>query len=203
MTVLRLASLIGPTIDTPLARYLAMPFVPTSLGFDPRLQLLHEDDAVEVLRLGHAGATCPGCSTSPGTASSTLSQAMRRAGRMRLPLPRPRCRRPAALVRNSGALELSAEQAAYLNFGRVVDTGRIRRELGFVPRYTTAAALEDYLSAHPSLARLGIATVWALQSFVERLAASRGSRVPALAALTAPSGDGTTSPSGSTVGMQE
>ena len=49
--MLRLANFSGPTADTALTRYLAMPVVPTALGFDPRLQLLHEADAVEVLRL--------------------------------------------------------------------------------------------------------------------------------------------------------
>jgi len=51
VSVLRLANLIGPTIDSTMAKYLAMPVVPSSLGYDPRLQFLHESDAVEVLRL--------------------------------------------------------------------------------------------------------------------------------------------------------
>ena len=32
-------------LDAPLARYLSLPVVPTQLGFDPRLQLLHDADA--------------------------------------------------------------------------------------------------------------------------------------------------------------
>src|SRR6266508_2052695 len=55
VTVLRFANFIGPTIDTPVTRYLALPVVPTAFGFDPRLQLLHEDDAIEVLRLATLG----------------------------------------------------------------------------------------------------------------------------------------------------
>src|SRR5205814_7453076 len=51
ITVLRMANIIGPTVDNALTRYLRMPVVPTALGFDPRLQLLHEADAVDVLRL--------------------------------------------------------------------------------------------------------------------------------------------------------
>jgi UDP-glucose 4-epimerase len=180
VTVLRLAGLIGPSVDTALGRYLSMPFVPTSLGYDPRLQLLHEDDAVEVLRVA-AMERRAGVYNVAGNGVVYLSQAIRRAGRVRLPVPASAVSAAGALVRNSGALELSAEQAQYLNFGRVVDTSRVRRELGFVPRFTTETALEDFLSAHPSLARLGIATVWALQAFVDRLAASRGVRVPVLA----------------------
>ena len=60
VTVLRQARLIGPVVDTPFTRYLAGPLVPTELGFDPRLQLLHEADAVETLRLAAPGAGARG-----------------------------------------------------------------------------------------------------------------------------------------------
>lgn len=51
ISVLRFANLVGPGADTPLAEYFALPVLPTALGHDPRLQFVHEDDAVEVLRL--------------------------------------------------------------------------------------------------------------------------------------------------------
>ncbi len=51
VTILRLANMIGPAMDTALSRYLAGPVVPSVLGHDARLQLLHEQDA-----LGRAGA---------------------------------------------------------------------------------------------------------------------------------------------------
>ena len=50
--VLRFTEVIGPGSDSLLLRYLRLPVVPTVLGFDPRVQLLHADDALEVLRLG-------------------------------------------------------------------------------------------------------------------------------------------------------
>src|SRR5256714_2210957 len=58
VTVLRLGSRVSE--DTSLARYLSLPVVPTFAGFDPRLQLLHEDDAADAIvraTVGdHAGA---------------------------------------------------------------------------------------------------------------------------------------------------
>src|SRR5438128_8077493 len=47
VTVLRLGSRVSD--DTSLARYLSLPVVPTVAGFDPRLHLLHEDDAAAVI----------------------------------------------------------------------------------------------------------------------------------------------------------
>ncbi len=41
--------MIGPAMDTALSRYLAGPVVPTVIGHDPRLQLLHEQDALGAL----------------------------------------------------------------------------------------------------------------------------------------------------------
>src|SRR5205807_8536739 len=40
------------TRETSLGRYLSLPLVPTFAGFDPRLQLLHEDDAAEAIVRG-------------------------------------------------------------------------------------------------------------------------------------------------------
>src|SRR5207248_466708 len=51
VTTARFTNLIGPDADTVLARYFALPVVPTVLGFDARLQLLHISDALSVLEL--------------------------------------------------------------------------------------------------------------------------------------------------------
>jgi UDP-glucose 4-epimerase len=121
-----------------------MPIVPTSLGFDPRLQLLHESDAVEVLRLGTVD-NHPGVYNVAGEGVVYLSQAVRRAGRFRLPVPAAAISLVGGIVRNSGVIEFSDEQASFLNFGRVVDTSRLRAEFGYPPRLSTEQALRSYL----------------------------------------------------------
>jgi hypothetical protein len=65
VTVLRCTKLIGPRLDTVLTQY-ALPAVPTGLGNNGRMQLLHEQDALAVL--GQATRQrCPVCSTSVAT----------------------------------------------------------------------------------------------------------------------------------------
>ena len=50
MTILRLANMIGPAMDTALSRYLAGPGgADRCIGHDARLQLLHEQDALGAL----------------------------------------------------------------------------------------------------------------------------------------------------------
>ena len=48
-TMLRFQPEIGPGLEQPLNRYLSLPVVPTQLGFDPQLQLLHAEDATGAL----------------------------------------------------------------------------------------------------------------------------------------------------------
>ena len=176
VSVLRFAPIIGPTVDSALAHYLAMPLVPTSLGYDPRLQLLHETDAVEVLRRTAAGQSA-GVLNVAADGVVTLSQAVRRAGRLRLPVPALAVSAVGALVRNSGVVEFTAEQTAFLNYGRVVDTTRLRERFGYRPRYDTVAALESYVDG---IARLPRFAAGVLEAAQRALVASGPSAPPAL-----------------------
>jgi UDP-glucose 4-epimerase len=156
-----------------LTRYLSMPVIPTSLGYDARLQLLHEWDAIDVLHRASA-IEYRGVVNVAGEGIVSLSQAVRRAGRLRLPVPAPAVALVGAAVRNSGVAEVSAEKTSFLNYGRVVDTTRLRTQFGFVPRYTTDEALRSYLDGRSALPRLVVGTVenaqHRLQDRLERLA---------------------------------
>lgn len=148
VTVFRFANFIGPAIDSPLSRYLAMPVVPVAFGFDPRLQLLHEDDAIDVLRLATL-TDCPGVFNVAGDGVLLLSQALRRSGRIALPVPAPAVDLVGSLLRRSGVVDFSPEQMQFLNFGRVVDVAKLRTEFGYDPQYDTSSAFESYLRGRP------------------------------------------------------
>jgi UDP-glucose 4-epimerase len=153
VSVLRMATIIGPTIDNALTRYLGMPIVPTALGYDPRLQLLHESDAVEALRLATVSRR-PGVVNVAGEGVVALSQVLRKAGRLRAPVPAPALGVAGAIVRNSGVVDFTAEDARYLHFGRVVDTTRLTTQFGFTPQFTTDEAVGSYLEGLHPLPRL-------------------------------------------------
>jgi UDP-glucose 4-epimerase len=143
VSVLRLTDVIGPRIDSPVAAFLRLPVVPTVLGHDPRLQLLHEDDAVAALARAATGDHVGTVNVAaPGTV--LLSQAVRRLGRLALPVPGPALGSAGQLTRRAGLAEWSPEQLRHLAAGRVVDTRVLREEFGFTPRFTTAEALADY-----------------------------------------------------------
>jgi UDP-glucose 4-epimerase len=158
MTLFRFANFMGSQIETPLTRYLSLPVVPTALGYDPRIQFVHEDDAVEALyravREDHHGIFNVG-----GDGVLLLSQAIRRCGKVRLPVLLPFASVAAGLVRRSRLVDFPADQVPLLIYGRVADTERFRREFSWEPAYSTEAALDEFIRGHRSLRPLDPARV--------------------------------------------
>jgi UDP-glucose 4-epimerase len=148
VAVLRFTNFIGPRIDSVLSGFLRMPVVPTALGYDARVQLLHEDDALGVLTQATTGDFA-GTVNVGGEGTLLLSQVIRRLGRLQLPLPSPALGSLGRLTRRFGFVDYSPEQMRFLNFGRVVDTTVLRTDFGYTPRYTTADALADYAHTAP------------------------------------------------------
>ena len=144
LTLLRFTNFIGPRIDSLLTRYFALPAVPSVLGFDPRVQLCHEDDGIAVLQRATL-EDHPGIYNVGGDGVLLLSQAVRRAGRLALPVPAPAVSVVGRLFRGAGLVDFSPEQMRYLSHGRVVDTTRLRERFGFTPAWTTAAAFDDFV----------------------------------------------------------
>jgi UDP-glucose 4-epimerase len=145
LTILRFANFIGPRIDTPLTRYFSLPIVPTALGFDPRLQFLHEDDAIEILYRATV-ADHPGTFNAAGDGVLYLSQAIRLAGKVPVPVLLPFITMVAAAVRRTGVVDFSQEQIRLLLYGRVGDVSRLKDRFGYTPRYDSEAAFRDFVA---------------------------------------------------------
>ncbi|MDQ6649693.1 MAG: NAD-dependent epimerase/dehydratase family protein [Actinomycetota bacterium] len=145
LSLLRFTNFIGPRIDSPLTRYFALPVVPSVFGFDPRLQLVHEDDGLEVMRIATMEDK-PGTFNVGGSGVLLLSQAARRAGRLSIPVPGPAVSIVGNLVRRTGLVDYSPEQMRFLSHGRVVDTTRLRETFGYIPKYTTLEAFDDFVA---------------------------------------------------------
>jgi len=152
VTVLRLAPLLGPTSDTSMTRYFSLPIVPTILGFDPRIQFLHIEDALEALyrvtMSDHSGTPGrPELFNVAGPGVLLLSQAVRRAGRIAAPTPETILRGMAALARDRGVIDFSHDQLDFLRYGRVVDCTRLAEVYGVTPR-STPDAFDDFVAGH-------------------------------------------------------
>jgi len=142
VTMLRAANTVGATISSPMTQYFRLPVVPTVLGFDARLQFLHETDLVAALR--HATTDgVHGTFNLAGSGILMLSQALRRLGKPTVPVPGFALGTLGAVLKQAGLSAVSQELSGLLTFGRGVDTSRARDVLGFVPDYSTAEAFAD------------------------------------------------------------
>ncbi len=147
-TVLRLAELFGADVDSALSRYLATPVVPTPLGHDPRLQVLHPRDAVEVLRQA-ATSSRPGTFNVAADGVLTLSQLIRRTARAELPVLRSALNFAGAVLRNSGVAEFGDAATDLVPHGRILDTAALREGFGYAPTVSIADAAAEFRAAHP------------------------------------------------------
>jgi UDP-glucose 4-epimerase len=145
VTTLRLANLMGAGVDSHVTRYLSLAVVPRVMGFDARLQFLHPSDAVDAILLV-TRSDVPGTFNVAAADVVTLSQALRKMGRPTLCVPKAAAPLVATLVRQARLVDLSADQIDALTYGRGMDTSRFTAETGFVPKFTSRAALQEFVT---------------------------------------------------------
>lgn len=175
VTILRLANTVGPTVSTPLTKYFSLPVVPTLLGYDPRLQLLHEDDAVDVFEEAVINRR-PGIYNVAGPGAMYLSQAVRIAGKPTLPVAKPLMPWLAGALRRAGLVDFSYDQLELLMYGRVGDIARLRERFGIVPRHTTREAFEDFVVSRDIQPVVDAEVVAALERWALRTLTGQGRR---------------------------
>jgi UDP-glucose 4-epimerase len=149
--MLRYQPEIGPGLDAPIAHYLSLPVVPTQLGFDPRLQLVHAEDATGAL---HAATMNPirGAVNVAPSGSISLSRALRLIERPQMPIPHPLFGPAMARLGDRlGAGSLYGDAVRLLRYGRGVDNARLRTEHGHEPRFDAVAAIRDFAAADRGL----------------------------------------------------
>jgi UDP-glucose 4-epimerase len=142
--MLRYQPSIGPSHDTQVTRYLSLPLVPTYLGFDPRLQFVHERDAIEAFIAAVKNPVRGAVNVAaPGTIG--LRRMLRMAGKLTIPLAGPLFPRATGVGQRLGIVDFSPDFRRLLRYGRAVDTRRLVEEVGFTPRFDAAAAVDDYV----------------------------------------------------------
>ncbi len=152
VTMLRAADVVGPSVSSPLTDYFRLPVVPTVLGYDARLQFLHEDDLLGAVHHATLGGV-HGTFNVAGDGVLMLSQALRRLGRPTIAVPGFTLSAAGQVSRRAGLRRLQAELTGFLTFGRGLDTTRMHTVLGFTPRAHHRRSLRR-LRAH-RLARPG------------------------------------------------
>ena len=175
LVILRTQNVAGPTVRTSITDYLSLPVVPSAFGFDPRLQLLHEEDAVDALYAAMS-ADSKGIFNIAAEGVVYLSQATRLLGKTELPLIPITARFTADLLRRFGIIDFPTDQLKLILYGRVLNIRRARDVLGYAPRYTTKQTLLDFRDHRSAEDVVGDSTRPTWERDLKRLVADRSAK---------------------------
>jgi UDP-glucose 4-epimerase len=125
VTVLRFANGLGPDLRTSWSRLFALPVVPMILGFDPRLQFIHEDDIVGCLE--HAVRhDVDGAHNCAADGVLALSEVAGLLGKTYAPVLPPWGTGLAAAAAKRIGIRIPPEMLRQMRFGRGLDNRRFK-----------------------------------------------------------------------------
>jgi UDP-glucose 4-epimerase len=143
--VLRPVNIVGPTVHNAPSTYLRLTTPITVMGFDPMVQLIHEEDVaralVMALRPGIRGVY-----NVSGPGEVPLSSIMKELGRDPLPIPNFLLRPALGRLFKAGLASFPPEELDHLQYLCVVDGSRAAREWGWAPRYTLRETIRSVLA---------------------------------------------------------
>jgi UDP-glucose 4-epimerase len=142
-TMLRYQPAIGRGLRTQITRYLSQPVCPTFMGFDPRIQLVDIEDALEAL-VAAVRNPVRGAVNVAGPGTIGLAKMIRLAGRRALPIASPLFGAVTSTGQRLGLDNQSEDFQRLLRYGRGVDTRRLTEEVGFTPQASTVHAVESW-----------------------------------------------------------
>jgi UDP-glucose 4-epimerase len=143
--ILRPVHIVGPTVRNAPSNYLRLARPVTVLGFDPMVQLIHEDDVCRAMAL----ALRPGVRgvynvTGPGEVP--LSLVLKELGRRPVPVPhflvRPLLRR----AFDARLISFPPEEVDHLQYLCAVDGSRAVADLGYAPRHDLRQTIRSVLA---------------------------------------------------------
>ena len=143
--VLRGCWVVGPNTRDHVSRYLTRATVPIVLGYDPLMQLIHEDDWLHAFERAIAEGPC-GVFNLVGTGVVPISRLLHSAGRRVLALPFPVLERSAAWFGSPSAGDAPAGFYDYLRYLWVAD-GALGWSTFGEPFYSTQEAWASLVSA--------------------------------------------------------
>lgn len=132
--ILRPVHILGGVRNAP-SNYLRLTYVPTLLGFDPMVQVIHEDDVVEAivcaLRPGVRGIF-----NIVGPGEVPLSTILRELGRTALPVPHPLAKPVLTALWRGKLTSFPVPELDHIRYVCMVDGSRAREQLAFRARHT-------------------------------------------------------------------
>jgi UDP-glucose 4-epimerase len=142
--ILRPSHILGSVRNAP-SNYLRLKRVPTLLGFDPMVQVVHQRDIVSAIRLA-LNPGVRGIFNIGGPSPIPLSRAIHLLGRTQLPVPHAAARFVVERMFRWRVTSFPAPELDFIRYVCMVDDSRARKTLGYAPAYdleTTLSAVDD------------------------------------------------------------
>lgn len=140
--ILRPVHVVGPHLDNLASRYLRAKRVPRLLGFDPMIQVVHEEDVVAAVERALAPGV-RGVFNIVGQTQAPLSRLLAVRGSTAIPVPGALLRTALTRAFSWHLSSVHAGELAFLQYSHLVDGRRATNELGFVPQRSLRETLED------------------------------------------------------------
>ena len=148
LTILRFANIVGPKADTPLTRFLQEAYAPRLLGFDPLMQVIHENDVVDAIVFA-VERDLPGVFNLAAVGPLPLSKLIGLAGKICIPVIHWFAYWGSGIMGNSAPVNRYLPiEPDYLRYNWVGDLAKMHEIMEFVPRYTSEEALRELAGLH-------------------------------------------------------
>jgi len=140
--LLRPVHIVGPRVRNAPSNYLRLERPWTIMGFDPMVQLIHEEDVVCAILMA-IRAPVRGVFNIVGPGEAPLSRIFRVLGRRMRPVPMPFAKRLLASAWRVGLTGFPPPELRHVQFNCVVDGTVARDELGFVAERDLIATIRS------------------------------------------------------------
>lgn len=141
LTVLRFGHVVGPKVDSPMTRFLRQEQAVALLGFDPMVQIIHEEDALGALVHAVNGRYTGTYNVAPEK-GMPLWKTLGLAGKAPIPVLHPLAYWSVSL----GGPRLAPMPLDYLRYPCMGDMQLMRDELGFTPQYSPEETARELAS---------------------------------------------------------
>ncbi len=131
--ILRPVHILGRVHNAP-SNYLRLQMVPTLLGFDPMVQVVHEEDVVEAIVLSLRPGV-RGIFNVTGPGELPISAMLHELGRRALPVPHPIAVSLLSLLWRGKLSSFPAAELDHIRYTCMVDGSRAHDTLGYHPRH--------------------------------------------------------------------
>ncbi len=142
--ILRPVHILGHVRNAP-SNYLRLPYVPTLLGFDPMVQIIHQDDVVEAILCALKKGT-RGIFNITGPGEVPLSAILRELNKPTIPVPHLLARPMLSSLWRTKLTNFPVPELGHIQFVCMVDGSRARTLLGFSPRHTLKETIRAVLA---------------------------------------------------------